>query len=296
MQAEVPQNSTTLLNKIGTAPGMWFEVDGTVYVSMPGVPMEMKYLMTNEVIPRLKQRFTTPFILHTTLLTQGIGESFLSDRLEEFEAKLPEAFKLAYLPAAGSVRLRLSARGEENAIRKEMDRLVQELSAEVAEYLYGYGEDTIQELLGKALLARGWTVATAESCSGGYAAHLITSVSGSSAYYIGSTVTYSNESKTKMLGVTEEMLREYGAVSEPVVLQMANAVKEIYGTDCSISISGIAGPSGGSEEKPVGTVWMGISVPGKTIAKKVRLGKNRLATIEVASMTALNMLRKMILE
>ncbi len=295
LQAEVPANSTVLRNKVGTAPGMWFEENGVVYVSMPGVPYEMKYLMEHEVLPRLQQRFSMPHILHRTLLTQGIGESFLSDKLEDFEARLPEPFKLAYLPSPGMVRLRLSAAGDEKIISQEMDRLVNDLSNEVGEFLYGYDNDTIQELIGKALLEKGWTVSTAESCSGGFTAHLITSVPGSSAYYIGSTVTYSNESKMKILGVPEAMLIEHGAVSEAVVIHMADAVKMLYGTECSISISGVAGPSGGTEEKPVGTVWIGLSVPGKTIAKKVRLGDNRLRTIEVASNTALNMLRKLIL-
>lgn len=294
-QAEVPASCEVLLNKMGTAPGMWFEKDGVVYVSMPGVPYEMKYLMQEEVIPRLRRHFDTPFILHRTLLTQGIGESFLSDLIQDFEKNLPAYVKLAYLPSPGMVRLRLSARGEEQTIRREMEALVGELSNLVGEYLFGYDEQTIESVLGDLLKRKGLSIATAESCTGGYVAHLLTSVPGSSVWYMGSTVTYSYESKTEVLGVPAELIREQGAVSEAVVLEMVQNVRKKFGTDCAISTSGVAGPGGGTAEKPVGTVWIGVATPDKVFARKVLLGDNRLRTIQVASATALNMLRKALL-
>ncbi|MBL7924870.1 MAG: competence/damage-inducible protein A [Bacteroidia bacterium] len=295
MQAELPSNCSLLSNKVGTAPGMWFDEGGVVYVSMPGVPYEMKYLMEKEVLPRLKGRFETPYILHRTLLTQGIGESFLSELIAGFEDKLPPHVKLAYLPAAGMVRLRLSASGEETAVKKDMENLVHELSGLVKEYLFGYDEDSIEQVLGRLLQERGLTIATAESCTGGNIAHLLTSVPGSSAWYMGSTVTYSYKSKTEILGIPEDLMLRHGAVSEEVVLAMVESVKKLMGTDCALATSGVAGPGGGTPDKPVGTVWIGVSLPGKTFAKKVMLGDNRLRTIEVASETALNMLRKALL-
>ncbi len=295
-QAELPSNCTLLSNKVGTAPGMWFEEGGIVYVSMPGVPYEMKYLMEQEVLPRLKSKYQLPFILHKTILTQGIGESFLSELIADFEDALPPHIKLAYLPAAGMVRLRLSASGEELKVKQEMEKLVMELSERVKEYMFGYDEDTIEGVLGKLLVERGLTLATAESCTGGNVAHLITSVPGSSAWYLGSTVTYSYQSKTDLLGISADLINQKGAVSEEVVLEMVENVRKKFGSDCAVSTSGIAGPDGGTADKPVGTVWIGISIPGKSFAKKVLLGDNRLRTIQVASETALNMLRKALLQ
>lgn len=296
LQAEVPENCSTLYNKAGTAPGMWFDEGGVIYVSMPGVPHEMKYLMEKEVLPRLKEKFETPFILHKTLLTQGIGESFLSEMIADFEDALPANFKLAYLPAAGSVRLRLTASGNRNEVTETMNRLVAELSVLVSEYLYGFDEESIQEVVGRLLKSKKLTLGTAESCTGGFLSHLITSISGSSEYYMGSTVTYSNESKTALLDVPADLVKQFGAVSEEVVKAMADGAKRKFNSDCALATSGIAGPGGGTPEKPVGTVWIGISTPEGTWAKKVLLGDNRLRTIEVASMTALNMLRKELLK
>jgi nicotinamide-nucleotide amidase len=292
LQAEVPTNCVTLYNRVGTAPGMWFDEGGVIYASMPGVPHEMKYLMEKEVLPRLQERFETPFILHKTLLTQGIGESFLSEMIADFEDALPANFKLAYLPSAGAVRLRLTASGNREEVMNTMNKLVAELSDLVKEYLYGYDEDTIQEVVGRLLKDKKLTLGTAESCTGGYLSHLITSIPGSSEYYMGSTVTYSNESKTALLDVPADLVKKFGAVSEEVVKAMAEGAKKKFNSDCALATSGIAGPGGGTPEKPVGTVWIGISTPAGTKAKKVLLGDNRLRTIEVASMTALNMLRK----
>lgn len=296
MQAEVPSNCTVLRNKVGTAPGMLFLEEGVMYLSLPGVPYEMKYLMEQEVLPRVRQYFKTPFILHRTILTQGIGESFLAERLAGFEDRLPSSVKLAYLPSAGMVRLRLSASGEEAQVRTAIAALEKQLLAEVGDYFFGFDNDTIAGVLGKLLHERKLTLSTAESCTGGYIGHLITSVPGSSAWYMGSTVTYSYQSKTDVLGVPADLIKKHGAVSEEVVTMMASQVRLKLGTDCAVATSGVAGPDGGTADKPVGTVWIGIALPGKTIAKKVMLGDNRLRTIQVASETALNMLRKALLQ
>lgn len=291
-QAEVPEGCLVLSNKVGTAPGMWFEKDGTVFVSMPGVPYEMKYLMENEVIPLLKNQFETPFILHRTYLTHGIGESVLSEKIAGFEDALPSNVKLAYLPSPGLVKLRLSAFGEEADVCRQIEELETKLLDEIRDYHYGFDNDNIQTILGKLLYDKGWTISTAESCTGGYISHLLTSVPGSSAWYMGSTITYSYDSKTEVLGVPRELIASHGAVSEEVVLAMVESVRKKLGTDCAVATSGIAGPGGGTPEKPVGTVWVGVALPGKTFAKKFQLGDNRLITIQVASESALHLLRK----
>ena len=295
-QAEVPANCTVLRNKVGTAPGMLFLEKGVMYASLPGVPYEMKYLMEKEVLPVVRKHFNSPFIYHRTILTQGIGESFLSEKIAGFEDSLPDFVKLAYLPAAGMVRLRLSAVGEEEKVKETMLHLEKKLVEEVKEYHFGFDDDTIQGVLGELLHQKGLTVSTAESCTGGYIGHLITSVPGSSAWYMGSTVTYSYESKTNVLDIPEELINRHGAVSEEVVTRMVENVKGKLKTDCAVATSGIAGPGGGTPDKPVGTVWIGVSIPGRTFAKKVMLGDNRLRTIQVASETALNMLRKALVE
>ena len=297
LQAEVPENCITLYNKVGTAPGMWFDEADVVYVSMPGVPYEMKYLMENEVIPRVKQRFKTPFIVHSTILTFGIGESFLAEKIAAFENKLPSHIKLAYLPSAGSVRLRLSGSGDnEEGLKKEIEGLTKELSGIIPEFIYGYGKDELPKVVGDLLKSNGLTLATAESCSGGFMAHLITSIPGSSAYYMGSSVTYSNESKTQLLNIPPSLIEMHGAVSEPVVLAMVEAVKKLFNVDCAIATTGVAGPGGGTPEKPVGTVWVGVSTPHETKAYVLKLGDNRLRTIEVAALSGLNLLRKGLLK
>ncbi len=296
LQAEVPENCTVLRNKVGTAPGMMFLEKDVMFVSMPGVPFEMKYLMENEVLPRIRERFKTPFILHRTILTQGIGESFLSDKIADFEDQLPSFIKLAYLPAAGMVRLRLTATGEEELVRTEMEKQEKALLERIKEYHFGYDEETIQDVLGRLLIEKKLTISTAESCTGGNIAHLLTSVPGSSAYYMGSLVTYSYESKTQQLGIPQDLLIKHGAVSEEVVMMMVENVRKKMGTNCAIATSGIAGPGGGTAEKPVGTVWIAIALPGKIFAKKLLLGDNRLRTIQVASETALNLLRKALVQ
>ncbi|MCE2846487.1 MAG: competence/damage-inducible protein A [Sphingobacteriales bacterium] len=295
LQAEVLDGCQVLENKKGTAPGMWMEHEGVVYVSMPGVPYEMQYLMEAEVIPRLRQRFQTPYILHRTFLTHGIGESVLSEQISEFEDNLPEGVRLAYLPSPGTVKLRLSATGEKARVREVMAELEADLLVRLGHYHFGFDDETITGVLGELLLKKGWTMATAESCTGGNISRMITSVPGASAWYMGSTVTYSYASKTDILNVPADMIQEQGAVSEAVVRSMAEQVCLKMGTQCAVATSGIAGPGGGTPEKPVGTVWIAAAVPGLVVAKRFQFGDNRLITIQMASETALHLLRKAIL-
>lgn len=292
-QAELPHNCLPLKNTEGTAYGMWFEKEGKVFVSMPGVPYEMKPMMANEVLPRIKKHFKTPSIIHRTVLTQGIGESVLAEIISTWEDALPPHFKLAYLPSPGMVRLRLSAVGnDKKVLLKEMDERIKELQHLIPQYIYGYDLEKMEEIIGKLLIAKKATLSTAESCTGGYIAHLITSVSGSSEYFTGSIVAYSNRVKEEELGVSKEDLRNYGAVSQQVVEKMALGIKNKYKTGYSISTSGIAGPTGGTPDKPVGTVWIAIASPEKVFSRKLLLGKNRERNILITAITALNMLRK----
>ena len=296
-QAEIPENCTPLHNKNGTAPGMWFEEKGKIYVSMPGVPFEMKALMTDEVIPRLKKKFTLPIIIHKNVLTQGIGESMLAEKIADWEDSLAqEDIKLAYLPASSTVRLRLSISGNDAKVLQErIDRKVAELQKIVGQHIYGYDNDTLEGIIGKLLLERKQTISTAESCTGGSIAHRIVSVPGSSAYYKGSVVSYSYETKTTELGVNRETLMKLGAVSQEVVEQMAAGAKQRLNTDYAIAVSGIAGPDGGTPDKPVGTVWIALATPTGIVSKRFQFGGDRERNIIVTGLTALNMLRKEIL-
>ncbi len=296
-QAEVPENCIPLHNYNGTAPGMWFEEKGKIYVSMPGVPFEMKALMAEEVIPRLKKKFTLPFIMHKNVLTQGIGESALAEKISSWEDSLAiENITLAYLPSPSLVRLRLSTRGTDaNKMQDSINRKVAELKKIAGDYIYGYDNDTMESVVGALLLKRKETISTAESCTGGYIAHRITSIAGSSDYFKGAIISYANEIKTKELGVSEEILKEHGAVSQPVVEQMAKTARERLNTDYSIAVSGIAGPGGGTPEKPVGTVWIAIATPQRVFSKRWIFAGNRERNILVTGLTALNMLRKELL-
>jgi nicotinamide-nucleotide amidase len=297
LQAELPSACQALQNDQGTAPGMWFEKNNTVFVSMPGVPYEMKGLMTKHVLPRLVNRFSTPTILHKTVLTMGMGESWLSERIETWEDALPSGIKLAYLPSPGRVRLRLSAVGDNAAeVRSKLDDEVTKLVQLIPELVYGFDDDTIEKVVGQLLKDAGKTVSTAESCTGGLVAHKITSIPGASAYFMGSVVSYSNEVKRKKLNVSEDNLQKFGAVSEAVVRQMAEGVRSSIGTDYAIATSGIAGPDGGSVEKPVGTVWISVAGPDGTIAKRFQFGHDRGRNIEISANAALNMLRKQLIE
>jgi len=297
LQAELPSACKPLQNHLGTAPGMWFERNGTVIVSMPGVPYEMKGLMQAHVLPMIKQKFNAPTILHRTILTIGMGESWLSERIADWEDALPKHIKLAYLPSPGRVRLRLSAYGQdESLLRTELAEQEQRLLALIPELVYGFDDDRLETVVGNQLRKMGRTLSTAESCTGGMVAHLITSISGSSEYFLGSVVSYANEVKMEMLGVKEETLSRVGAVSEEVVRQMAEGVRLRLKTDYAISTSGIAGPTGGSEEKPVGTVWIAVAGPNGTTAKRFQFGHIRERNIEISAYNALNMLRKELLK
>lgn len=296
-QAMVPANSEVLFNRSGTAPGMWFDESGKVFISMPGVPFEMKVIFEEQCVPRLLKRFDLPVIVHRTILTSNIGESFLAEKIEDLENSLPPHIKLAYLPAVGQVRLRFSGtHSHYETLRNELDQIVTALYEKAGDYIYGEENDSLEKNVGVLLQSNHSTLSTAESCTGGYIAHLITSVAGSSAYYKGSVISYANEIKTAELGVDPEVLKTVGAVSEACVKQMAEGIRNKYNTTYSIATSGIAGPGGGSDEKPVGTVWIAISGPQQTIAKKYSMGDHRERTIQRTAIQALDLLRRMMLE
>lgn len=289
-QALVPDKCRVVFNSVGTAPGMCFEKNGKLVFSMPGVPFEMRTMMP-EVIEIMKQHFKSEAVEYKTLLVSGIGESFLSDKLEGFEANLPRGISLAYLPKGGTIRLRLTAKGaDRNKVTDMLDKQTELLLASVKDYFMGFECDNIAETLGERLLENGKTVATAESCTGGNIAHLITLVAGSSRYYKGSVVSYANEVKEKVLGVRAGDLQQYGAVSEEVVKQMAEGVKRLLKTDYAIATTGIAGPSGGSDEKPVGTVWIAVAEERGCVAEKFLFNTTRDNFIERTSNQAILML------
>lgn len=289
-QALVPDKCRVVFNSVGTAPGMCFEKNGKLVFSMPGVPFEMRTMMP-EVIEIMKQHFKSEAVEYKTLLVSGIGESFLSDKLEGFEANLPKGISLAYLPKGGTIRLRLTAKGaDRNKVTDILDRQTELLLASVKDYFMGFECDNLAETLGERLSENGKTVATAESCTGGNIAHLITLVAGSSRYYKGSVVSYANEVKEEVLGVRAGDLQQYGAVSEEVVKQMAEGVKRLLKTDYAIATSGIAGPSGGSDEKPVGTVWIAVAGERGCVAEKFLFNTTRDNFMERTSNQAILML------
>jgi nicotinamide-nucleotide amidase len=295
-QAEVPDVCTVIPNKRGTAPGMWFEKNGCIFVSMPGVPHEMKGMMTDTVIPALRKHFKLPFISHRTLLTAGIGESFLADYIKDFETALPASIKLAYLPKYGMVRLRLTIWGDDPAI---LDPMLQQqfdtLKALVGEWMVADEDISLQQAVGKLLEQRGKTLGTAESCTGGYIAHLITAIPGSSHFFNGSVVSYSNDIKEKILQVSADTIEGSGAVSEETVRQMVKGALTVLGTDYVVATSGIMGPDGGSKDKPVGTVWIAVGNREDIQAQKYFFRFDRQRNIELAATNALNFLRKFIL-
>lgn len=295
-QAEVPAICEPILNTCGTAPGMWFNENGKIFISMPGVPFEMKQMMELSILPRLKKEYTSDFVCHKTILTQGIGESSLAELIAKWENNLPSYIKLAYLPSPGIVRLRLTAKGfDERKITDEINRQVILLNKIIPDYIYGYDNEKLEAIIGELLKSKSKTLATAESCTGGYIAHLITSIPGSSNYFKGSVVSYANEVKINMLGITEDDLVKYGAVSEEVVKKMAIGVKKLLKVDFAIATSGIAGPDGGSNAKPIGTTWISIASESNLIAKMFSFGNNRERNIQKTAITALNLLRKEIL-
>jgi nicotinamide-nucleotide amidase len=291
-QAALPNCCTKITNPIGTAPGMWFEKNGKIFMSMPGVPHEMKRMMTERVIPRLQKTFTLPVIVHQIIRTVGVGESMLADRIAPWEKSLPEHIKLAYLPGLGDVKLRLTGFGSsEEKLKNEIDEQVKKLKPVAGSCIYGYGDQTLEEAIGQLLRSRKLTLSIAESCTGGYVSHLITSVPGASDYFLGSMIPYAYEIKMRQLGVKPEILEKYGAVSEPTIIEMANIVRAKFNTDIGVATSGIAGPGGATPDKPVGTVWIAYSDKHQTVTRKLQLSKDRMINIRLASAAVLNLIR-----
>ncbi len=291
-QAEVPDVCTVLKNERGTAPGMLFEKNGKRFVSLPGVPHEMKWLMTNQVIPMIPEWYQTGFIVHKTLLTAGLGESFLAELIKDIEEALPAHIKLAYLPNYGMVRLRLTAFGsDKSALETEVAAQFELFKNKVKEYLVIDEDLSMEQVIGRMLKQKGKTVATAESCTGGYIAHLLSIHPGSSTFFTGSVISYDNLVKERMLDVPHEILMTVGAVSEETVRQMAVSVLKIMKTDYSIAVSGIMGPDGATAEKPVGMVWIAVASKEKVVAKLFNFRFDRRRNIELTSTNALNLLR-----
>ncbi len=289
-QALVPATATVINNAVGTAPGIMMERNGKLLFSMPGVPFEMRYLMEHEIIPLIKKHYNLKPVFHKTLLLTGIAESILSEKISDWEDSLAKNVKLAYLPAYSSIRLRLSVYEPDDTTESYINAKVEELKRIVPENIIAYEDIKLEELVGKLLKDRHCTVATAESCTGGKVASLITSVSGSSEYYKGSVVSYCNEVKADVLGVSRADLEKYGAVSNTVAEQMASGVRRLLKTDYAVATTGIAGPTGGSDEKPVGTVWIAVATPTKVVSRKYVFGKDRSINIERFAASALSML------
>ncbi|HBC78315.1 MAG TPA: competence/damage-inducible protein A [Bacteroidales bacterium] len=295
-QAEVPESCRILTNAAGTAPGMWFENERTIFISLPGVPAEMKYIMNQHVMSALKKRFTSQFIIHRNIMTYGAPEAKLAEMLESFEAGLPESVRLAYLPSAGIIKLRLTGTGaDRDKIEESVNEQVKNLYSVIPELIYGENEESLEMVIGKLLRMENKTICTAESCTGGNIAHMITCVPGSSDYFKGSVIAYANSIKTELLGVDEKLINRYGAVSEPVVISMAEGARRLLKADFAVATSGIAGPGGGTEEKPVGTLWTAVASESGTKAEKHTLGTDRIINITRFTTVALNMLRKQII-
>lgn len=294
-QALLPESCTVLHNSAGTASGMWFEKNDTIFISMPGVPFEMEAIMTEEVFPRLKKLGITQSIVHKTVLTIGIPESMLAERIEKWENALPKFIKLAYLPSPMMVKLRLSGYGtDEQALREAINAEVEQLLSLIPEAVFGFDNDNLGIAIGRKLVALQKTMASAESCTGGSIAQFITSNAGSSAYFKGGVVAYSNEVKQNILGVRSELIEQHGAVSQEVAEAMAVGVQKVLNADYAVATTGIAGPDGGSEEKPVGTVWIAVAGTSGVISKKYVFKHNRERNIIRSTHTALNMLRMLI--
>jgi len=292
-QAALPTACQKITNALGTAPGMWFDKRDKVFMSMPGVPHEIKKIMTDHVIPRLSKKYQLPVIHHKIIRTIGIGESFLAEKIADWENALPKHIKLAYLPSLGEVKLRLTGFGTSlQQLESETNVWVEKLKERVGQFIYGFGEDPIEVVLGKTLRDRNLTLSIAESCTGGYLSHLITSVPGSSEYFLGTMIPYAYEIKMRQLGVKPETLEKYGAVSEPTIIEMANIVRAKFSTSIGVATSGIAGPGGATPDKPVGTVWIAYSDKHQTVTKKLQLTKDRALNIRLASIAVLNLIRQ----
>jgi nicotinamide-nucleotide amidase len=291
-QALLPVCCTKITNPVGTAPGMWFERNGKVFMSMPGVPHEMKRMMKERVIPKLLQTYAMPTIIHKMIRTVGIGESFLADKISSWEKSLPPHIKLAYLPSLGDVKLRLTGMGDSaTELQAEIDAWTEKIKPLAGEYIFSYTDLSLEEAIGNLLKEKKLTLSIAESCTGGYVSHLITSVPGSSEYFLGSMIPYAYEIKMRQLGVKPETLEKFGAVSEPTINEMANIVRAKFNTDIGVATSGIAGPGGATPDKPVGTVWIAYSDKYHTVTKKLQLSKDRMINIKLASAAVLNLIR-----
>ena len=297
-QALVPSKATVLNNKMGTAPGMWMKKENTVFVSLPGVPYEMKYLIENEVVPKVIKEYKRPFIIHKTILTYGQGESLVAERIEAWENNLPEFIKLAYLPNPGRVRLRLSARGtDENMLKEAIEENVVSLSKIIGDIIVGYDEnETLEVILGRLLTKNKMTISTAESCTGGKIAQMLTAIPGSSSYFKGSIVSYSTEIKTEILKVPQELIDKYSVVSREVAIEMALRANKLLKTDYAISTTGNAGPEKGDSPAEVGTVFIALATKNDVICEEFNFGQPREEVIDRAVNTAFEMLQKEILK
>lgn len=294
-QAFVPDGCTVIQNRVGTAPVTWFEKKGKVIVSMPGVPNEMKHIMSTEVIPRLSQRYKTPTIIHKNVIVQGYPESALAMKIADWENALPVDIHLAYLPNYGIIKLRLSGISDDPlSLEFSINQQIAGLTEILADAIVAYDDTPVEEMIGNLLADKGMTLSTAESCTGGFIAHKITSIPGSSQYFKGSVVAYSNEVKVNVLNVLPGDIDLYGAVSKQVVEQMAVNVRKLLKTDVAIATSGIAGPDGGTAEKPVGVVWISVSSPNGVVSREFKFGNVRLQNIERTAQTAMLMLKDVI--
>ena len=295
LQAQVPENCEVILNKNGTAPGMWFDDDGKIYISMPGVPHEMMYMMEDSVLPKLKSSLKLPVIIHKTILTVGEGESFLAERIADIEDSLPAHIKLAYLPKLGQVRLRLSGYGDnEAALSTEVNKFAARIIDRVAIVVVAEEDIAIEKSILDYMGAKGLTLSVAESCTGGYISHLFTQHAGASKAFAGGAVTYSYELKEDILGVKKTTLARYGAVSEETVIEMVEGALINFKTDFALAVTGIAGPDGGTPEKPVGTVWIAVATKNKKFVKKFTFGNKRRQNIERSAVAALGMLNNLL--
>jgi nicotinamide-nucleotide amidase len=295
-QALLPTKAQFVPNKQGTAPCMWFEEKGLIWVSMPGVPFEMKAIMETDVLPRVMKHFKTPVIFHKVIKTVGIGESYLSDLIQDWELSLPGHIKLAYLPSLGIVKLRLTAFGDDlKSLAADVETELARVMPLISSYVFGYEKEELAEVVGELLRKSKASLGVAESCTGGHLAHQFTQISGSSDYFAGGFVSYANQVKMEQLGVSASILLEFGAVSEPCIRAMAEGARKVLGTTYSLATSGIAGPTGGTEEKPVGTVWIALAHPEGVITRKLQLAGTRMQNIHMTSLASINLLRRFLL-
>lgn len=294
LQAHLPIDTIVLKNKMGTASGIWAEKDKLKIIALPGVPYEMKYLMENEVAPKITKNQT---IIHKTIHTVGISESSLSEKLTEYEKELDKSIKLAYLPSLSQVRLRLSAKGNnQEFLEKKIEESASSLKEILGDFIFGEGDQNLAGAIGKILLEQKWTLSTAESCTGGLISHKIVSNPGASDYFMGSIIAYSYEIKQNILGVSEQTLQRYGAVSENTVIEMVKGCLKVLQTDFCVAVSGIAGPGGSTPEKPVGTIWIAAGSKNNVITQLIKGGKDRIRNIDFAAINALNLLRKVLIQ